>query len=144
MPISRRLELSCHDRLRVEKVDFHRARVTKQVLVVIIEHDAPGFDHGELHVDHGLLVDGHVGEVESRSVDIQLEGVVDKVIIVEIKEGWERSDGYHAIFAQLQVPVHVGHAVLEQVLLDQVGDGLRHAKLQTGLVISQTPELHGV
>ena len=134
MPIRGRLELGCDDGLRIIEVDLHCPRVREQVLVVVVEHDSPASDHGQLHVDDRLLVDSHVCEVEGRVADVNLERIVDQVVVVKVKVSGERSDGNRALLFDLQVPVHVRHAVLQQVLLDKVRDGLRHAQLQAWLV----------
>ena len=89
--------------------------VLEYIFEEIVEVNDPLFDHRQYCVDDGLVIDDHVGEVERAIVQVNLDRLVSKVIIIEV--GPERKIPYlkHTFSLHLKVICEVCVAVLQQV-----------------------------
>ena len=112
--------------------------------IPIVEPDAPALDDGQLRVYNGCIIDDHVREVKLRLIDVYLELVTEKVRVVDVSVDGECTYLAHPFARYVQVPVHIGHAILEQIVLDEVGEGLRHADLQAWVRVRQAAELDAI
>ena len=57
-------------------------------------------------------------EVELRLIDVYLELVAEKVRVVDVSVDGERTYVAHSLLRYVQVPVHIAHTILEQIVLD--------------------------
>ena len=83
-------------------------------------------------------------EVELCLIDVYLELVTEKVRVVDVSVDGECIYMAHSFARYVQVPVHIAHAILEQIVLDEVGEGLCHADLQAWVRVRQAAELDAI
>ena len=60
-------------------------------------------------------------EVELRLIDVYLELVTEKVRVVDVSVDGECIYVAHSLLRYVQVPVHIAYTILEQIVLDEVG-----------------------
>ena len=85
-----------------------------------------------------------MSEVKLARLDIDLELVTDEIGVVDVCVDGECIYLAHTFLRYVQVPVHIGHTILEQIVLDEVGEGLRHADLQAWVRGGQAAELGAI
>ena len=59
-------------------------------------------------------------KVELCLIDVYLELITEKVRVVDVGVDGERTYVAHSFLRYVQVPVHIAHTILEQIVFDEV------------------------
>ena len=76
MAVCRSFELSRRHSRTFFEINVDVSLVLEYIFEEVVEVYDPLFDHGQYHVDNGLVIDDHVGEVERAIVQVDLDWLV--------------------------------------------------------------------